>query len=171
MTLRQRTVALLLALVALADLTFASPAQNSELAALVSKGARNVHTATLESPAVTQLSYDVQLKYPQMAISKEKLQSLKQQEWRQCAIHKAQWEHFGDEAVKPPRLIHQYLTSFARKDEYMVIAMRYVSALPSSSESKPDNNAQHVYVIHYDLSADEVRRQMGEEANACLKDR
>jgi hypothetical protein len=51
--------------------------------------------------------------------------------------------------------------------------MRYLSALPSAdpSESKPDNATQHVIILHYDLSVEEVRRQMGGQAESCLRDK
>ena len=138
---------------------------------LMADGAHDVHRVNLEHPAVTQLSYNVEIRYPSVAISVEKIKSLKQQGWHQCSQHKGQWDHFDDSTVKPPRLVHQYLLSFAKDGEYIIIAMRYLSALPSSgaSESKPDNSIQRVYIIHYDLSVEEVRRQVGGDAESCLR--
>jgi hypothetical protein len=63
------------------------------------------------------------------------------------------------------------MMSFAKDAEYMVIAMRYLSAEPAPAQnvSKPDNGIQNVYVLHYDLSAAAVREQVGEIAKTCLE--
>ncbi len=142
-----------------------------KLDALIVDGAYNVRQDQLGHPAVTQLSYQVNIPYPRLAISVEKMQSLKQQGWHQCMqLFRGEWEHFGELTTMPPRMVHQYGTSFAKDLEYLVIAMRYLSADPAKdpTESKPDNDIQHVYILHYDLSAKEVQTEIGKDVESCL---
>lgn len=142
----------------------------SDLDVLIADGAYNVHRVKLEGPAVTQVSYDINIPYPGMAITTKKVQSLKQQGWHQCDLDKAKWEHFGDYSVTPHRLVHQYQLNFAKDNELITIVMRYLSVLPAAdvSESKPDNATQHVIILHYDLSVKEVRHQMSVRVESCL---
>lgn len=142
----------------------------SEQDELMANGAHNVRRINLGSPAVTQLNYDVEMRFPEVAISGDKIKRLKQQGWRQCEPEKARWEHFGDYAATPRRLVHQQLLSFAKNDKYMAIGMQYDSKLPAvdPSEQTPDNNTQKVYILLYDLAEDEVRNQMKAFVDRCL---
>jgi hypothetical protein len=142
-----------------------------DLDLLIAAGANDVRRIKMQTPAVTQVSYNVNIQYPGVAISVDKVRLLEKQGWRQCDGDKASWEHFGDYAIEPQRLVHQYRLSFARSGEFMAIALQYLSALPSvdPTESIPDNTAQRVNIIHYDLSVEDVRRQMGGLADSCLR--
>lgn len=141
-----------------------------ELTALVADSASDVHREKLGSPAVTQLSYQAKIPYPQRAVSDKNLQAMIQRGWRQCSeFGRGEWEHFGDSTVTPPRIVHQYLLSFAKDTEYMVIAMRYLSGVPAKdpTETNPDNDDQHVYILHYDLKDNKVREEMDRVVKTC----
>lgn len=145
---------------------------SNDLEALVAKGAFDLRRLQLGSPAVTEIFYKVALEFPGRAIPPEKIARLRNLGWKECAPRRS-WEHFGDYTRKPSRLVHQYGMALATVDQYLVIALQYSSALPAAdpTESKPDNKVQQVYVIHYDLSAPEVRKQLGSVVSDCLTPR
>src|SRR5712691_4732611 len=106
----------------------AEPQIDSDL--LIADGANNVRRIKMQTPAVTQVSYNVNIQYPGVAIPVDKVRLLEKRGWRQCDGDKASWEHFGDYAIEPRRLVHQYQLSFAKRGEFMAIALQYLSALP-----------------------------------------
>jgi len=159
---------LLVIFAAFASTSCSAAESGGSLDLLIVDGAKEVRRDTLGSPAVGQISYIVDKKYPTPAISPGIVDQLKQLGWQTCVSNRIGWEHFEDRAGPEPRTVFQMRQTYAKTKEFLVVSMQYF--LPDSHQprtSEPDNTAQYVIILHYDLSDEAVRTQVSGMVEQC----
>jgi hypothetical protein len=130
-------------------------AASEEEALLIVKGAQHFFPHR-RSPTSKQISYTVELAYPERAIGEPEWEQLMKAGWARCRnldpdreAANADWVSFGDISVTPGRTVHQHLTHWARNNQMIVVSLRYYSKMLGVT-SKPDNTEQHVDLIFDD---------------------
>jgi hypothetical protein len=144
--------------------------QHRELQIVTGRDAYDIRSEQLGSPAVMQLTYKVNLKYPQKAVSEREVQRLQAAGWTQCQqATDSDWTYFRDLTTNPNRYVHQYETRLSNGKRLLAVTMMYFSSPERdlAANAGPDNVVQHVIAITYDLGNDNVRRQIGDLISTC----
>lgn len=116
---------------------------------LVPRDATNIDERT--TPNGTQLSFDVERKYPDLGWDHSSLKVASASKWRTCyGPDFGRWRVYGDKTATPPRLVHQHSTMVVMPGRALIIVGNYYSRLPIGGfplSILPDNNRQHVTVM------------------------
>jgi hypothetical protein len=154
---RGGVAALVVAALSITWWSSATHAAPEEQALLVADGARNLLLVS-RSATSRQISYRMDLDYPDRAIGEQQWQQLRSAGWTQCRsadpdqeAANQDWISFADISVKPERTVHQHLTHWSKDDQMIMISLRYYSATRNGNpKSRPDNSEQRVDLVFDD---------------------
>jgi hypothetical protein len=124
----------------------------AEFEILTASGATRAQHHELRDMNAKQLSYVLELDYPNMAIGPSQYAQLKKIGWSECAGTRGQWDSFVDSVnPKTPYCVYEVGKYFIKENSLMLISLRY-EGKPSgrgNCTSKPDNSKQYVVAIIY----------------------
>ena len=135
----------------------AAQGATKEEALLIADDAENLWLHS-RSATSRQISYTMDLVYPERAIGEPQWKRLRETGWSRCRsvdpgqeAANADWVDFEDATVTPMRTVHQRLTYWSRGDQMIMISLHYHSAVQSrSGKSRPDNTKQRIDLVFDD---------------------
>ncbi len=111
---------------------------------------QNLQIVEDKEALLLQISYEVVLSYPNLAIGPSQTQLLLERGWQECSTGEIGWVMFFDGTTLPERRVHQHLRYWVRGNELLTIALRHftlASAKPPQS-SETVTAEQHVTILH-----------------------
>src|SRR6266700_5561831 len=109
---------LLLLIMCLASCDTTPIAFPAEFDLLTVSGASNVERYKLQGLDAKQLSYVVNLEFPQKAIDGQKLSELQKRGWKPCSGTKDQWDSYLDNSISSnPRCVHRFVRYFVKQND------------------------------------------------------
>ncbi len=136
----------------------ASAAESTEFDILTVKGAAQVQHHDLREINAKQISYTIELDYPNMAIGQNHYEQLRKRGWTECTGRRKQWDYYANSVdQKNPYCVYEIGKYFIKRNSLMLISLRY-EAKPGwnlNCASKPDNSTQLVIAVIYEHSSRE----------------
>lgn len=146
--LQKRQAALACSLAALAAAACAaSPIE----AVLIHPQARDVQRHAFPESKSRQVSYRVQLQYPQTAVSGANFKQLEELGWTRCSGPPEGWDNYIDASKGEDRkeAVFQNLSHWSKGEALLTIVMRYYADVTDDRRrlDAPGNTEQHVVVL------------------------
>lgn len=112
--------------------------------------AQDVHRQSVAESKSKEISYRVQISYPEVALKDELFDKLKLQGWSKCSGYQTGWNSFVDASrgVGHERTVFQNIAYWSKGDALLMFAMIYYGAITQSGGpiSVPGNSDQFVAI-------------------------
>jgi hypothetical protein len=116
----------------------------------VPANAQDVHSSYYQESKSREVSYRVQLPYPQTAISDADLRRLENHGWSECSGFRKGWDHYVDAShgTGHNQTVFQNVSFWSNGDSLLMIVMRYYGPVTANDRevTDPGNSDQYVAV-------------------------
>jgi len=118
---------------------------------LVRRDARDVKKYSIPEGNSRQISYSVNLKYPETALTDATFAELEKRGWSKCSGYRAGWDSYVDASKGKDRegTVFQNNSYWFKGSTMLTISMRYYAGVAKGSHrlKVPDNTQQQVVVL------------------------
>jgi hypothetical protein len=112
--------------------------------------AQDVHRQSVPGSRSKEISYRVQLAYPQSAVSEDQLKRLEGRGWSKCSGYHVGWDRYVDASHGPTheRTVFQNTSYWSKRDTLLMIAMIYYGGVTKDGDvvADPGNSDQFVAI-------------------------
>lgn len=110
--------------------------------------AQNIQQTVSDDGARVQISYEVEIAYPNLAVDDSIQQSLESRGWAECSSKNPKWNIYEDASRPRSKVIHSNVSYRSNEHSLMTIASTYYSDLRGQTqELLPDNEIQYVVIL------------------------
>ena len=163
MTFSMKKTMRTISIAALLLATFSCRAEN-EFGPLIVNGAYDVQKTESQDAKRKQLTYEVNVDYPEVAITDVQYAEFKKSGWVKCGGDANEWTGYLDASGSNPRYVHQNIQHWHKGNSLMTVTMRYYSKVDKGQVTmgRPGNSIQHVILVYDDYSnLSEVATRLG----------
>jgi hypothetical protein len=143
---------LLVLLAAIMPLSIACAATSTDQA-LIRPDARNVEKLSFPESNSRQISYTVNLKYPDTALTNVHFEQLRKLGWSKCSASREGWDSYVDSSRGEgrERSVFQNISYWYKGNTLLTVSMMYYASVTKDKRclDVPDNTQQRVIVLEH----------------------
>lgn len=142
-------ISFIVKLASLITLSTSVACSEAELSSIViTDSAQNAQETVSDDGSRVQISYQVELAYPSLAVGDSIQRTLESRGWTECLSKNPRWNIYEDASKPISKIIHSNVSYRSSGHSLMTIASTYRSSFRNQAqEPLPDNEIQNVVIL------------------------